>query len=140
MNTGKRYRTKQKEMILQCLKEHAATYVTIHEIFEYLEKKGQKVGLTTIYRNLDKLEEQERLTKVNIEGYQGTCYKYLPEDESHLFYLKCEACGNMVNIKCPELEHLYSHVVEEHHVRINPVKTMFYGTCESCIAEKRRAE
>ncbi|MGL5437941.1 MAG: Fur family transcriptional regulator [Lachnospiraceae bacterium] len=133
MNTGKRYHTKQKEMILQCLQEHAVTYVTINQIFEFLEKKEQKVGLTTIYRNLDKLEVEKRLTRVNIEGVQGTCYKYLPEDENNLFYLKCEACGGMVNIKCPELEYLYSHVVEEHRVRINPVKTMFYGTCESCI-------
>ncbi len=133
MNTGKKYHTRQRETILQCLKEHAETYVTINQIFEFLEKKDQKVGLTTIYRNLDKLETEKKLTRVNIEGIQGTCYKYLPEDEGNLFYLKCEECGDMVNIKCPELEHLYSHVADDHHVRINPVKTMFYGTCESCI-------
>lgn len=132
MNTGKKYQTKQKELILQCLKEHADSYITIPQLDQMLKDKNQKVGLTTIYRNLDRLEGERRLIKVNIEGCQGACYKYLSEVEASLFYLKCESCGMVVNIQCPELDHLYSHVVEEHHISINPVKTMFYGKCEAC--------
>ena len=137
MNTGKKYQTKQKELILQCMKEHADSYITIPQLEQLLKDKEQKVGLTTIYRNLDRLECERRLTKVSIEGYHGACYKYLPEDEASLFYLKCEGCGTVANIQCPELEHLYSHVVEEHHIKINPVKTMFYGKCESCSHDIR---
>lgn len=135
MNTGKKYQTKQKQVILQCMKDYAESYITIPQLEELLKEKGQRVGLTTIYRNLDKLEAEHKLIKVNIEGYHGACYKYLPEEDGSLFYLKCEDCGNVVNIECPELEHLYSHVVEEHHVKINPVKTMFYGKCEACTDE-----
>lgn len=132
MNAGKKYQTKQKEVILQCMMEHPETYLTIAHLEELLSKKHQKVGLTTIYRNLDKLEEEKKLTKVKLDGYSGSCYRYLPPEHGHLFYLKCEDCGAVVNIPCPELQHLYCHLVEEHHVRINPVKTMFYGTCEFC--------
>ena len=135
MNTGKKYHTKQKELILECMKEHSGTYLTIQEIEELIRTKAQKIGLTTIYRNLDKLTDERKLVKANIEGYAGSCYRYMPEAEGNLFSLKCEDCGNVVNIKCPELEHLCSHVVEEHHVKINPVKTMFYGTCEDCSQE-----
>lgn len=135
MNTGKKYHTRQKELILECMKEHARTYLTIHEIEDIIKAKEQKIGLTTIYRNLDKLTDERKLIKASIEGYSGNCYRYIPEEERNLFSLKCEDCGSVVNIKCPELAYLCSHVVEEHHVKINPVKTMFYGKCEDCSQE-----
>lgn len=136
MNTGKKYNTKQKESILECIKENAEEYITIQKIYDELMKKGQKVGLTTIYRNLDKLEAEKEIVAINIEGYNGTCYKYLIDKKDNiLFYIKCEQCGNLIHIQCPELSGLYEHLEEEHHIQINPVKTMFYGRCESCLIE-----
>lgn len=132
MNTGKRYKTKQKESILQCIKENVDSYVTIQQIAGYLEVKGKKVGLTTIYRNLEKLELEEKIAKVHIEGKRGSCYRYLEQQENPGFYMKCEKCGDLVDVQCPELEHLYHHISEEHHIFINPGKTMFYGRCEQC--------
>lgn len=134
MNTGKKYKTKQREVILQCIREHKDAYVTIQQILSYLTANHIKVGLTTIYRNLERLEQEKEITKVSIDGMSGTCYRYLPQkSKSILFYLKCQLCGNIVNIQCPELEHLYQHVSEEHHIVIDPGKTMFYGKCEQCM-------
>lgn len=131
MNTGKKYNTKQKESILECIKENSEEYMTIQKLYDELKKKSQKVGLTTIYRNLDKLEAENEIVAINIAGYNGTCYKYLSDKK--VFYIKCEECGNLVPIQCPELSSLYVHLQEEHHIQINPVKTMFYGRCESCL-------
>ena len=35
---------------------------------------------------------------------------------------------------CAELSHLYTHLSRQHHIFINPGKTMFYGTCEQCFS------
>ncbi len=131
MNTGKKYNTKQKESILECIKENSEEYMTIQKLYEELLKKGQKVGLTTIYRNLEKLEAEKEIVAINIEGYNGTCYKY--RSDKKVFYIKCEECGNLIPIQCSELLSLYVHLKEEHHIQINPVKTMFYGRCGSCL-------
>ncbi len=134
MNTGKKYKTKQKEVITECIRENNNAYITIKELSHELEERGSKVGLTTIYRNLDKLEQEGIIGKVSIEGISGTCYCYLPQKEqSIMFYLKCERCGKLVNIDCPELAHLYGHLSKEHRIYINPGKTMFYGICEGCM-------
>ena len=133
MNTGKKYRTRQKEQILSCIRMNADNYITILELSEKLEDNGDKVGLTTIYRNLEKLEQEGEIARVSIEGVSGTCYRYLQKKDGVLFYLKCEKCGKLVNIDCPELEHLYQHLSADHHIVINPGKTMFYGICEKCI-------
>lgn len=136
MNTGKKYKTRQKESILHCIRENADSYITIQELSEQLAKHGEKIGLTTIYRNLDQLEQEQAITKVSIEGRNGVCYRYLPEHKAgKLFYMKCEGCGNLVHIDCPELQKLYEHISEEHHMSLNPGKTMFYGRCEQCMEE-----
>ena len=136
MNTGKKYKTRQKESILYCIRENADSYITIQELSEQLAEHGEKIGLTTIYRNLDKLEQEQAITKVSIEGRNGVCYRYLAEHKACiLFYMKCEGCGNLVHIDCPELQKLYEHISEEHHMSLNPGKTMFYGRCEQCMEE-----
>ena len=132
MNTGKKYKTKQKELIMQCIRENADSYITIQQLFELLNQQDNSVGLTTIYRNLDKLEQEREITRVHIEGISGTCYRYMPKEENVLFYMKCEVCEKLVNIQCPELARLYTHISEDHNIDINPGKTMFYGTCEAC--------
>ena len=137
MNTRKTYKTKQRECVLDCIRRKADAYITIQQLSDELERRGEKVGLTTIYRTLDRLEQEKAIAKVSIDGVGATCYRYLPQKGDIFFSLKCECCGKVVNIDCAELSHLYSHLSQAHNIVINPGKTMFYGTCESCIASRR---
>ena len=139
MNSGKKYHTKQREQILECIREDSENYITIHDLSELLAERGVKVGLTTIYRTLDELEKSGQIAKVSIDGINGTCYKYLAVDSDEvLFYLKCEKCGKLVQIDCPELAGLYKHLSDEHHVSIDAGKTMFYGICGRCDEKNKK--
>lgn len=134
MNTGKTYKTRQRECILECIRKKADAYITIHQIAAELEQQQQKVGLTTIYRTLDKLEQEKAIAKISIDGVGATCYRYLPQEDDIFFSMKCERCGNVINVDCAELSQLYRHLSHKHHIFINPGKTMFYGTCDLCFA------
>lgn len=133
MNTGKTYKTKQRECILECIRRKAEAYITIQQLSEELEKQDQKVGLTTIYRTLDRLEQEKAIAKISIDGVGATCYRYLPQDDEIFFSMKCENCGELINVDCAELAQLYRHLSHHHGIFINPGKTMFYGTCEACV-------
>lgn len=133
MNNAKQYNTKQRELILRCVKENGDRYVTIRQMAEYLEDSGIKVGLTTIYRTVGKLLREGRIAGVSIDGVSGKCYRYLVRDElSDFFPMKCEECGRVIKIHCSELEKLYDHLKEEHKIEIDSKKVMFYGTCDRC--------
>jgi Fur family ferric uptake transcriptional regulator len=134
MNKGKVYKTRQREYILECIRKKADAYITIQQLSEELEKLDQKVGLTTIYRTLNKLEQENAIAKVSIDGEGGACYRYLPQEDNIFFSLKCEGCGRVVSIDCAELSHLYAHLSREHQIYIDPGKTMFYGVCAQCCA------
>ena len=93
------YKTKQKDIILNIKKKKKNSF-TIKDI--YKELKG-KVGLTTIYRLIDKLVEENKLNKT-ISSDNTTYYQYLCDcDEENHFYLKCEKCGNMIHIDCDSI-------------------------------------
>ena len=115
---------------------HQGSFITIKDVLNALESRHEKVGTATIYRNLERLEEEGIIARCVIEGIDGVCYRYLPDSPDDVyFFLKCEHCGDLSPIDCGELQHLYEHVIEHHHVRINPAKTVLYGLCEKCLKE-----
>lgn len=133
----KQYRTKQKELILSCIQAHQGTFFTSKDIIAALADQGAKVGTATVYRNLERLEEEGIIASTSIEGNSSVCYRFLPDvPEDVYFFLKCEGCGTLSPIDCGELQKLYEHVIEHHLVRINPTKTVLYGLCESCLAKR----
>ncbi len=128
-----KYKTKQQVAILDCLKVHGKNYVTVVEIEKYLKEKNCSVGVTTIYRHLEKLEQDGVVARINVEKQQGACYQYVMEDENDdCFYIECEKCGQVSRMECHHLAELYHHVNADHHFSINPKKTVFYGRCSKC--------
>ena len=128
-----KYKTKQQVAIMDCLKVHGKNYVTVVEIEKYLKEKNCSVGVTTIYRHLEKLEQDGVVARINVEKQQGACYQYVMEDENDdCFYIECEKCGQVSRMECHHLAELYNHVNADHHFSINPKKTVFYGRCSRC--------
>lgn len=135
MNHARTYHTKQQEVILQFMENTKEKYITISQIAEYLKLQGESVGLTTIYRHMDKFLKEGIVRKIMLDGNSGACYQFVvnAEEETNQFLLKCEDCGNIMNMGCGHMQELYSHVLEEHHFNVNPHRTMFYGVCEQCL-------
>ena len=50
-------------MIIEYIEQNRDRRFRAAEIYSYLLEQGQQVNLTTIYRNLDKLEENKLLMK-----------------------------------------------------------------------------
>ena len=36
---------------------------------------------------------------------------------------------------CHEITELQQHLAEHHHFQIDPLRTVFYGICEACLAK-----
>ena len=122
------YNTKQKDLILDILKKKNKEF-TIKDIYDDLEKK---VGLTTIYRFIEKLEKDNLVTK-EINENNITYYQYLEKcDEDNHFYLKCEKCKRVKHIDCDCINELYYHIKSEHKFKLNKEKIIINGLCSKC--------
>lgn len=137
LNHAKTYHTRQQKAILNFMSDSADQYVTVSQIAAHLKEEGQPVGLTTIYRQLDKLEKDGIVHKIVLDGNSGACYQYAGKDAGQLL-LKCEDCGGIIPMACSHMVELYEHVLLEHQFRVNPHRTMFYGVCDACLAQEKK--
>ena len=130
------YSTKQQQAVMRCLESRESEALSAQELAEELRREGFSVGLATIYRQLERLEEAGVVHKVNTES--GAFYLYCSHGEGRrdCFLLKCQRCGRIRHLDCDHLKDLYEHLETAHHFRIDPRRTLFTGLCEECAREE----
>ncbi len=130
MENRSQYNTKQKSLILDCIRNTKGKHFTADDIADALS--GQHVGKTTIYRHLDKLVSDGEVRKYIIDERSCACYQYIGGSVCGHFHLKCMSCGELIHADCSFLDELSKHIGEEHGFAVDMSKTVFYGTCDSC--------
>ncbi len=135
------YNTRQKAMIAACLKAHAGEHMTADQIHASLLQNGTHIGLTTIYRELDRLVNDGSAIKYTGLNTNATSYQYIGDAKEHgnHYHLICLDCGQLTHLSCSIIESFTRHIEEEHSFLLNSQKTVFYGHCASC-AEKAPAK
>ena len=123
-----RYNTKQKDNILKII-ENKDKQFTIKSLYDEL---NGSVGLTTIYRLVNNLVNENILNKI-ISKDNITYYEYLKtcKNKNH-FYLKCDNCLKLIHIDCDCIEKLENHILEEHSFNINNQNIIINGLCKNC--------
>lgn len=116
---GRVRRTRQADAIEDILRE-ADGFRTAQELYDQLRHRGDRVGLTTVYRHLNLLAEQ-RLADVvhNDEGESqyrlcGAAAQPDADDgEEHHHHLVCRVCGRSVEVAGPEVEEWAERVARQ---------------------------
>ena len=62
------YKTKQKDAVLKYMIDHKDAHVTVNQISDNFAQQGTPVGVTTIYRHLEKLLEEGFIRKYTVDG------------------------------------------------------------------------
>ena len=135
MENLKNYRnTKQKEMILSCLKENSHTHVTAETVVEFLKSQNQSVGKATIYRYLTFLEEQGQVKKYLLPESHSSCYQFIGENSicNEHFHMMCDGCRKVVHFYNVALSNLVRQLNTENEFVLNDCKTVFHGLCKEC--------
>ena len=122
------YNTKQKDKILDTIKKHKSEF-TIKDIYKEL---NEEVGLTTIYRMIDRLVIDKVVNKyIGIDNI--TYYQYLEEcDKDNHFFLKCDTCGNIEHVDCDCIEDLSTHIEKNHKFFLKD-NIIINGVCKKCM-------
>ena len=75
-----KYKTRQQEVILGCLKKQKLRFLTADQFMESLEKDNITVGYTTVYRALERLEEEGKVIKLPTEDGTKTRYCFAEKE------------------------------------------------------------
>ena len=80
-----------------------------------LRKKGVVVGLTTVYRVLERMVDDGKMMKLPMED--GTKVRYCfagEEDWDKLGKLVCMGCGRLIPLECSKMADFLEHIYKEH--------------------------
>ncbi len=141
MNTRSKYRTKQRELLLEYLKSRPGIHTTASDIYEYFKKQDAPIGQSTIYRQLESLVAEGLIHKYIIDAGCPACFEYAAldktESSSGCFHCKCEKCGKLIHLYCEQLDGFQTHLLEDHRFRLDPTRTVFYGLCDQCAGKEK---
>ena len=133
------YNTRQREIVLSLMARNADSYLTVDSVCRLLAEEGSGVGRTTVYRTLERLVSEGKMSKV--PGIRGEAAQYralAPEAPvGSMGQMRCVRCGRVYPLDCQMLESFAKHVLQEHGFAIDQRKTVIYGLCPACRAEAR---
>ena len=125
------YKTKARNILSEEIKEFSNGF-TIKELKAKLDKKNINIGLTTIYRTLELLEDEE-IVKKYFDENNISKYKYVNDCQSQRhFYLKCMKCNNIIHVDCECIDDLYLHILKKHKFYIDKKNLIIPGIYDKC--------
>ena len=128
--TNKQQRsTKQRAAIKEAL-EAAAGFRSAQELHDDLKAQGRRVGLTTVYRNLQALAQAGQVDVLRA-GDGEVIYRRCESGEHH-HHLVCTECGTSVEVASDEIERWADRVAQSHGFTPVEHTAEVFGICATC--------
>ena len=124
--------TRRRAAILGIL-ERQPQPVAAEQIFMELSRLDIPTSLSTVYRELDSLENKDLVVKVKIDEGNKALYEY--NRMVHKHYLICLGCKKMIPLDICPLKPFEEKVEEQTHFVITDHRLDLYGYCPECRAK-----
>ena len=99
------------------------------EVYDSARANHPELGLVTVYRTLEKLEELHLIQRVH---QPSGCQAFITASQGHQHLLLCQNCGQVTFFEGDDLENLIiaisgktGYVIREHWLQL-------FGLCEQC--------
>jgi Fur family ferric uptake transcriptional regulator len=103
------------------------------DVYELSRVKQPGIGLVTVYRTLERLEELGLIQRVHRDD---GCHMLMPAANGHEHYLVCTHCGRTILFEGDDLGALFSRVETRTGYQVSDHWLQLFGTCPQCRAEK----
>lgn len=104
-------------------------FASAQEIHDALKHKGESVGLSTVYRNLQALADAAEVDALRNDDGEVL---YRQCSQGHHHHLVCRACGRTVEVEGPTVEKWADSVAAQHGFSDVSHTLEIFGTCSSC--------
>lgn len=127
--SGLKY-TKQRESLLKLLYNNEE-HNTPDELYEALKAMdpNQNIGIATIYRTLNLLEESGMVTSISF-GSAGK--KFELANKPHHDHMICKSCNKIIEFQDDTIEQKQLKIAKEHGFKLSSHLMQLYGTCKDC--------
>jgi Fur family ferric uptake transcriptional regulator len=120
--------TRQRRAVVDALASFD-DFRSAQEIHELLGRRGEAVGLATVYRTLQRLAEAGDVDVLRTEDGEAVWRRC---SDSHHHHLVCRTCGATVEVEGPTVERWTRAIAAEHGYADVSHTLEIFGTCGSC--------
>ena len=99
------------------------------EVYDAARAEDPALGLVTVYRTLEKLEELGLIQRVH---QPRGCQAFITAGTGHQHLLLCKKCGRTTLVEGDDLEQFTRAVALKTGYEINEHWLQFFGLCEKC--------
>ncbi|MDX9834527.1 MAG: transcriptional repressor [Desulfobulbus sp.] len=125
--------TTQRQIILEELAK-VKSHPTASELYDMVRKRLPRIGLGTVYRNLELMADSGMILKIEVGGTQ----KRFDATTNDHYHIRCSVCGRVDDIDVPVIKDLASQAATATPYQILGHHIEFAGICTSCQKEDRR--
>ena len=120
--------TRQRRAVIDAMASFD-DFRSAQEIHDLLAKRGDPVGLATVYRTLQRLADAGEVDLLRTEGGE-TIYRRCSDTHHH--HLVCRSCGTTVEVEGPAVERWTRAIADDHGFADVSHTLEIFGTCPEC--------
>ncbi len=125
--------TPQRRAVVNIVLNNKGNHLTAEEMYDLVKKECPEIGLATIYRTVQLLEDIGILCKINLDDGCNR-YELLDNEEAHHHHhLICRQCGKVLEVEEDLLDSIEKNVESKYKFRIENHSVKFLGVCNECL-------
>jgi Fur family transcriptional regulator, ferric uptake regulator len=123
-------RSTRQRTAVSALLDRLDDFRSAQEIHEELRRRGDGIGLTTVYRTLQALADSGEVDVLRTVSGEAVYRRCASVDHHH--HLVCRRCGAAVEIEGPAVETWAARVAERHGFSDLSHTVEIFGLCREC--------
>jgi Fur family transcriptional regulator, ferric uptake regulator len=127
--TTERRATRPRALVRDAVAE-SDTFRSAQEIHHLLRSRGETVGLSTVYRNLQVLAAEDLVDTLRNEDGE-VLYRECSAKQHH-HHLVCRSCGRVVEVRGPAVERWADKAAGDHGFTDVSHTVEIFGLCPDC--------
>lgn len=124
--------TTQRQVILEELVK-VSSHPTANEVYDMVRQRLPRVGLGTVYRNLELMAETGMILKIEVGGTQ----KRFDATVHPHYHVRCTECGKVDDVKMPVQQGINEIAAQVSHYQIHGHHVEFTGVCRDCASSQQ---
>lgn len=120
--------TRQRAAVARLLGQ-IEEFRSAQEIHEELRRRGEAIGLTTVYRTLQTLADAGEIDVLRTDSGESV---YRRCSAHHHHHLVCRSCARTVEVEGPAVERWAERIAAEHGFSEVSHTVEVFGTCADC--------
>ena len=125
---GMQRATRQRAAVSAVL-DSVTDFRSAQELHDLLRRRGENVGLTTVYRTLQTFAESGEVDVLRTDDGESV---YRRCSRGHHHHLVCRECGRAVEVEGPAVEQWADRVAAEHGFTEVSHTMEIFGRCADC--------